>query len=371
MSGVVFMPSRASVEAAGQDEAFARSCREAGLPVVLIERNLRGFARSLEYDLVAADDLDGGLRCTGHLLDQGRRRIAFVIGSPTSSHEGRLAGYLTALNRAGEGRAPLVLEQRGGLDSKAAYADLADRLLAHHVDGVVCYQDYTALGLILELMTRGVRVPRDVAITGFDDLPIGKAFSIGVTTYAFSPEALRPGPAADAGEAGGQGGAAGEGAHPRRADRPREQPGSVSPDGGEHDHRGVHELTALPGSSTKDRTIAMRRPGGHVMVSMRPQQAQAESHCTPAAMLPEPALEDIHDRPMMITRTRVFSLAGPAGARGAGRRGDGAMGGGPHGQAARRRLPGLLRPAGRGGSLAFDGRPIDLAIHPSGSSTRS
>ncbi len=103
VSGVVFMPSRHTDEAARQDEAFLRACREAGIAVVLIERNLRGLARPLEYDLVAADDLDGGLRCTQHLLDQGRRRIAFLTGSPTSSHEGRLAGYLTALHRAGEG----------------------------------------------------------------------------------------------------------------------------------------------------------------------------------------------------------------------------------------------------------------------------
>ncbi len=190
VSGVIFMPSRYKDEAARQDEAFLRACREAGMAVVLIERNLRGLARSLEYDLVAADDLDGGLRCTRHLLDQGRRRIAFLTGSPTSSHEGRLAGYLTALHHAGNGSAPLVLEQPSGLATKESYGELADRVRERAADGVVCYQDYTALGLILELLNRGVRVPADVAITGFDNLPIGKAYSIGVTTYAFSSESV-------------------------------------------------------------------------------------------------------------------------------------------------------------------------------------
>jgi LacI family transcriptional regulator len=190
VSGVILLPSRYADEASRQDEAFLRACREAGIAIVLIERNLRGLARPLEYDLVAADDLDGGLRCTGHLLEQGRRRIAFLTGSPTSSHEGRLAGYLAALQRAPDAAGPLVLEQPSGLASKESYADLADRVRAHAADGVVCYQDYTALGLILELLNRGVRVPADVAITGFDNLPIGKAYSIGVTTYAFSAESV-------------------------------------------------------------------------------------------------------------------------------------------------------------------------------------
>src|SRR5262249_7098427 len=84
----------------------------------------------------------------------------------------------------------LVLQQPAGLASKDSYAELADQIVAQAADGVVCYQDYTALGLILELLNRGVRVPADVAITGFDNLPIGKAYSIGVTTYAFSSETV-------------------------------------------------------------------------------------------------------------------------------------------------------------------------------------
>jgi LacI family transcriptional regulator len=190
VTGVVFLPSRYKAEAARQDEIFLEVCREVGLAVVLIERNLRGLARPLEYDLVAADDFDGGLRCTEHLLEQARRRIAFVTGSPTSSHLGRLAGYLTSLHRAEAGCGPLVLEQSSGLASKDSYEELADQILGHTADGVVCYQDYTALGLILELLKRGVRVPADIAVTGFDNLPIGKAYSIGVTTYAFSSEAV-------------------------------------------------------------------------------------------------------------------------------------------------------------------------------------
>jgi LacI family transcriptional regulator len=193
--GVFFMPSRFSPEAATQDEAFLEACRQQELPVVLIERNLRGAWRPLEADLVATDDLDGGFRLTQHLISQGRRRIAFVTGSPTSSHEVRLAGYLAALQHHGGDSSrplhdPLVLEQRSGLPTKTAYEELARRVLAARVDGVVCYQDYTAIGLILELLTRGTSVPGQVAITGFDNLPIGRSFALGVTTYGFPADGV-------------------------------------------------------------------------------------------------------------------------------------------------------------------------------------
>ena len=130
VSGVVLMPSRYKVEAARQDELFLRACQDAGLAIVLIERNLRGIGRVLDYDLVAADDFDGGLRCTQHLLEQGRQRLAFITGSPTSSHEGRLSGYLTALHHAATGWGPFVLEQSSGLDRKVSYVKLADQLIA-------------------------------------------------------------------------------------------------------------------------------------------------------------------------------------------------------------------------------------------------
>jgi LacI family transcriptional regulator len=200
VSGVFLLPSRLDEEAARWDEALLDACRSAGLPVVMVERNLRGAFRPLGCDLVATDDVEGGQLCTRHLLDRGCRRVGFVTGSPTSSHEGRLAGYLAALQHAatssepgpggGTPWEPAVLEQRSGVPTRAAYRELADAVLARRLDGLVCYQDYTAIGLIMELLTRGVRVPRDVAITGFDDLPIGHSFALGVTTYAFPSEAV-------------------------------------------------------------------------------------------------------------------------------------------------------------------------------------
>ncbi|HJZ60423.1 MAG TPA: GntR family transcriptional regulator [Gemmataceae bacterium] len=195
--GVFLLPSRHSDEEMRLDERLLGCCGEVGLPVVLLERNLRGHNRPLATDLVAVDDLDGAARCTCHLLEIGRKRVAIIVASPTSSHNDRVAGYLYALHAAARDTArkgvehrPMVLHQSDDLPSKEVYAALADQIRKLKIDGVVCYQDYTAIGLIMELLTRGLSVPKDVAVVGFDDLPIGNLFTIGVTTYAYPSEGI-------------------------------------------------------------------------------------------------------------------------------------------------------------------------------------
>jgi LacI family transcriptional regulator len=199
--GAFLLPSRDSDEEMRLDERFLACCRAEGLPVVLVERNLRGHNRTLECDLVAVDDLDGAARCTRHLLELGRKRVAVVVASPTSSHNDRVAGYLYALHASAQHsgqhsarkhpeQKPLVLYQNSDLPSREAYARLADQIHKLGIDGVVCYQDYTAMGIILELMTRKLCVPEDVAVVGFDDLPIGNSFTIGVTSYAYPAEGM-------------------------------------------------------------------------------------------------------------------------------------------------------------------------------------
>jgi LacI family transcriptional regulator len=194
--GAFLLPSRCSDEEMRLDERFLACCDLERLPVVLLERNLRGHNRPLDRDLVAVDDVDGAARCTRHLFDLGRKRVAIVVASPTSSHNDRVAGYLYALHaaqqttRKGVERKPIVLYQSNDLPSREAYAKLADQMRKQEVDGVVCYQDYTAMGLIVELLARGLAVPDDVAVVGFDDLPIGTTFTVGVTTYAFPSEGI-------------------------------------------------------------------------------------------------------------------------------------------------------------------------------------
>lgn len=194
--GAFLLPARCSDEEMRADERLLAACAAEKLPVVLLERNLRGHNRELTHDLVTVDDLDGAVRCTRHLLDLGRTRVAVVVASPTSSHNDRVAGYLFALHAAAleAGRRvelkPTVLYQNHDLPTRDAYAKLADQVRKLRLDGVVCYQDYTAMGLIIELLARGTKVPDEVAVVGSDDLPIGNLFTLGITTYAYPAEGM-------------------------------------------------------------------------------------------------------------------------------------------------------------------------------------
>ena len=191
VEGVFFLPSRVSEQACRQDEAFLASCRREGLPVVLVDRNLRGPARPIEFDLVASDHFDGGRCCTEHLLKLSRRSVACVVASPTSTHGDRLAGYLYALQTVGGGEmTPRVIWVPEHLDAKETYPWIANELIRVGADGVICYQDYVAVGVILELFRRGINVPRDVAVAGCDDLPIGNSFALGVTSYSYPSAAI-------------------------------------------------------------------------------------------------------------------------------------------------------------------------------------
>jgi LacI family transcriptional regulator len=184
--GVFLLPARASEAWAAEDERFLAACEAESLPVVLLERRLRGRYREQSHDLVAVDDFHGGVCITRHLLEQGRRRIGLVIASPTSSHEGREAGYLHALRNLSPVPAePVVLCPEPDVTSKQADRWLADQVQSLALDAVFCYSDPVAVGLIVELLSRGIVVPRQVAVCGFEDLPIGDLFTLGVTTYAY------------------------------------------------------------------------------------------------------------------------------------------------------------------------------------------
>lgn len=148
-------------------------------PVVLIgERSGMGLV-----DHIGIDDTAAAVQATAHLLESGRRRVAFVGADPEDSlrmAELRLRGYEQALAAAGlTVDDDLVVRTRSyhRRDGEAAMAALLGLDPSRRPDAVFCATDLLALGALRAAHELGVRVPEDVAVVGFDGLEEGE-FSV-------------------------------------------------------------------------------------------------------------------------------------------------------------------------------------------------
>ena len=148
--------------------------RERGIHAVLVDRPSDGG----DFSSVAVDDVGGGYLAVRHLLDTGRRRIAFV-GGPTATRQvsDRLTGARRAV--AEEPDASLEVIETAALtvfEGRAAGEQLRSRAAANRPDAVFAANDLLAMGVLQALvMLAGVSVPEDVAIIGYDDIDFASA----------------------------------------------------------------------------------------------------------------------------------------------------------------------------------------------------
>jgi DNA-binding LacI/PurR family transcriptional regulator len=136
--------------------------------------------------VVDVDNRGGGREAVDFLLRQGHRRIATITGPMEwpSSHA-RLEGYRDSLYAAGVTVSPSLVEQAPGwdlADGRAAMARLLDR--APGFTALFAYSDLIAIGAISELRSRGLRVPRDISVVGYDDIPVAAYTDPPLTTVS-------------------------------------------------------------------------------------------------------------------------------------------------------------------------------------------
>jgi LacI family transcriptional regulator len=135
-------------------------------PCVLIgrHRNRPGAA------VVEPDNYGGAFAAVDHLVSTGRHRIATITGPVSSSDSrDRFRGYCNALEAHGLPIDPVLIE-RGDFRSPSAES-LTSHLLAHRPDAIFAANDLMAIGVHRAVVAAGLRVPDDIAIAGFDDLP--------------------------------------------------------------------------------------------------------------------------------------------------------------------------------------------------------
>jgi DNA-binding LacI/PurR family transcriptional regulator len=158
-------------------DGFAASCARAGLPVVHV------FGRAgpeAPVPVVTVDNVAGGRLAAQAMLAHGMRRPAFLGGSPAdASSIDRGEGFHQALAEAGL-TAPVVFAGDYSHDhGRRAMHALLD---AHRPDGVFCADDILALGALDACRERGLRVPDDIGVVGFDDMKLAAWPGYNLTT---------------------------------------------------------------------------------------------------------------------------------------------------------------------------------------------
>lgn len=152
-----------------------------GLPVVLAGRSLDPDAAGLP--VVDVDNAQGASLATRRLLERGCEHVVTISG-PTdmAGAMDRLAGWRAALT--GAGRTPQDDDVATGdytvEGGHRAMLELLDR--SPDLDGVFAANDLMAAGAIRAVVDRGLRIPDDVAVVGFDDVPIAQATQPQLTT---------------------------------------------------------------------------------------------------------------------------------------------------------------------------------------------
>ncbi|MCD6290034.1 MAG: LacI family DNA-binding transcriptional regulator [Anaerolineae bacterium] len=172
VDGVIVLASRVG-------NLYSERLQELSVPIVLINNQANG-----EYIYsVSADDEGGARLAVRHLLDLGHRRIGYIGSSfRPPSNQRRLAGYQAELKRAGITPDPDLIIVSDTSDDVANGRDALSQLLSVGATAVLCYNDRTAIGVLVAARESGISIPKRLSVVGFDDIDAGWYVTPPLTT---------------------------------------------------------------------------------------------------------------------------------------------------------------------------------------------
>ncbi|GAQ67748.1 LacI family DNA-binding transcriptional regulator [Streptomyces scabiei] len=160
---------------------------EMGLPTVLAGR--RDAGEQLSY--VNADNAGGAAAAVRHLLERGRRRVATITGPlDMDVSRNRLAGWHTAHRDVNLSASELLVEEGDFTEESGVRAMRSLLERAPDLDAVFAASDLMAVGALTELKRQKRRVPRDVAVAGFEDSVLARHTNPPLTTVRQPVEEL-------------------------------------------------------------------------------------------------------------------------------------------------------------------------------------
>ena len=178
--GVFFAPAEHVDDPVEFNQAIIDRLTQAGISVVLLDRDIHRWPRQTPFDLVGIDNIEAGYVVATHLLDGGCKRLAFVTrGNPAMTVQLRRMGCREALVQHGLQPSDLIALD----DLEVDLGNTADQLQKNGVDGVICANDATAVILLRGLLDRGAKIPDTIKVCGFDDVKYASFVSVPLTSY--------------------------------------------------------------------------------------------------------------------------------------------------------------------------------------------
>jgi DNA-binding LacI/PurR family transcriptional regulator len=179
VEGVFFAPVESISNRKAVNQQIAQMFCDAGIAVILLDRDVLEFPARSQFDLVGIDNFAGGFVLTNHLITLGNRDFRFLARPGYSSTTDlRLAGCREALAKS-----ELIQNQQLAWCGDATDLKfIQEMLLPSMPDAILCANDQTAAKLIQTLSGMGVRLPHDVRVVGFDDVRYATLLSVPLTT---------------------------------------------------------------------------------------------------------------------------------------------------------------------------------------------
>jgi len=159
----------------------------ANFPFVIVGRDFE----NIEMDAVYNDEIKGGFLVTEYLFTKGHKRIAFINGFlHKSPAQGRLEGYKKALKKYG---IPLddALVSVGDIDVENGY-ERTKQMMKENLDftAIFAYNDMMAFGAMQAIKEKGLRIPEDIGLVGYDDISFSSLMNPSLTTIRLKKQDL-------------------------------------------------------------------------------------------------------------------------------------------------------------------------------------
>jgi DNA-binding LacI/PurR family transcriptional regulator len=178
VAGVFFAPLEWAEDKDQVNQSVIAELEAAGIPIVLLDRDIVAFPQRSRFDLVGIDNRRAGFLIADHLIKRGCRRVDFLArpdSAPTVML--RIAGYREALLNSG-----IVPDPQWVHSGEPTDEGFVQSIVSDGATSIICANDLTAANLMRTLDALGCPVPQRIRVVGFDDVRYAELLRPSLTT---------------------------------------------------------------------------------------------------------------------------------------------------------------------------------------------